>query len=164
MKQRKTLSALVGDEARKPVTTKLTELQTPKPTESQTTHPTPANAQTEALQPQKSVTPELTDSVTLVEPNQQTHKLTNSVSTEASLPKYLQLIRKEARLREDQVDALFMLARRLNRQKKGGERITENTLIRVAIDLLLAHSDQLTGTTEQELQDSITPNPNPTTQ
>jgi hypothetical protein len=47
-------------------------------------------------------------------------------------------VRKECRLRPDQLDALTALARRLNRERKGkGERITENTLIRWAVDLLL---------------------------
>src|SRR5207302_6968369 len=57
-------------------------------------------------------------------------------------PKYLRLVRKEARLSADQFDALTDLARRLNRRKpKGvGERITENTLIRVAVKILLARA------------------------
>ena len=47
-------------------------------------------------------------------------------------------MRKECRLRPDQLDALTALARRLNRERKGkGERITENTLIRWAVDLFL---------------------------
>ena len=54
--------------------------------------------------------------------------------------------------------ALTDLARRLNRRKpKGaGERITENTLIRVAVELLLAQADRLDGTTEDELLASLT--------
>jgi len=60
-------------------------------------------------------------------------------SEDVGVPKYLQLERKEVRLRLDQLDALTTLTRRLNRARKGkGERLTENTLIRVAIDLLLA--------------------------
>jgi hypothetical protein len=49
------------------------------------------------------------------------------------LPKYFRLVRKEDRLSEAQFDALTDLACRLARRKpKGaGERITENTLIRV---------------------------------
>ncbi len=70
---------------------------------------------------------------------------------------YSQLERKEARLREDQYANLTMHARRLNRAKgTGGERITENTLIRIAIDLLLANIDSLEGTTEDELTNSVT--------
>lgn len=72
-------------------------------------------------------------------------------------PRYLQMERKEARLRLDQADALAQLTRRLNRARRGtGERITDNTLLRVAIDLLLARSDQLVGLTEDELRESLT--------
>ncbi|WP_038059339.1 hypothetical protein [Thermus amyloliquefaciens] len=56
---------------------------------------------------------------------------------ERPTPKYLTYVRKECRLRPDQLDALTALARKLNRERKGGERITENTLIRWAVDLLL---------------------------
>lgn len=80
---------------------------------------------------------------------------------DGDLPRYLQLTRKEARIREDQADRLAGEVRRLNQARKhrsgpSGERITDNTLIRVAIDLLLARADNLTGTTEAELRDSVT--------
>ncbi len=76
----------------------------------------------------------------------------------AAVPKYLTLLRKEARLREDQTLALARLARQLNRQKrKRGERITENTLIRVAVDLLLSQEDQIKGATEEEIREAIKP-------
>jgi hypothetical protein len=70
------------------------------------------------------------------------------------VPKYLALERKEARLRGDQVDSLASLARRVNRQKpsRGGERITENTLIRVAVDWLLSQEDHVGGSTEEEIR------------
>lgn len=91
-----------------------------------------------------------------------TTKVSDSKSTEVSdsqtdeLPKYLKLVRKEARLREDQLDSLTSLTRSLNRKRKGsGERITENTLIRIAVDLLMNQSDELKGTTEQELRKSV---------
>ncbi len=72
-------------------------------------------------------------------------------------PRYLQMERKEARIRLDQADALAQLTRRLNRARSGGgERITDNTLIRVAVDVLLARSDRLAGTTETELRNSLT--------
>lgn len=71
-------------------------------------------------------------------------------------PRYLQLERKEARLRLDQVDALTQLTRRLNRARGGrGERITDNTIIRVAVDLLLAQSNRLAGVTEAALRESL---------
>ena len=71
-------------------------------------------------------------------------------------PKYLQLERKEVRLRLDQMDNLTAFTRRLNKARKGkGERLTENTLIRTAIDLLLENSSKLQGTTEDELRGSL---------
>lgn len=77
-------------------------------------------------------------------------------SEDVGVPKYLQLERKEVRLRLDQLDALTTLTRRLNRARKGkGERLTENTLIRVAIDLLLENTQQLQGITEDELMESL---------
>ncbi len=71
-----------------------------------------------------------------------------------ALPKYLSLERKEARLRSDQVDSLSALARRVNRQKAspGGERITENTLIRVAVDWILGQEAYIRGSSEEEIR------------
>lgn len=70
--------------------------------------------------------------------------------------RYDEYERKEARLRADQYGQLSNASRRLNRARKGsGERITENTLIRVAIDLLLNREDDLAGTTEAELRKSV---------
>lgn len=78
-------------------------------------------------------------------------------SQSSVLPKYQTLIRKEARLRGDQVDALSRLRRRLHRARTDRtERITDNTLVRVAVDLLLAHADTLHGDTEDELRNSVT--------
>lgn len=69
---------------------------------------------------------------------------------------YLTLERKEARLREGQIDELAAHARRLNKAKGApAPRITENTLIRVAVDLLLSRIDELQGTTEADLRRSI---------
>ncbi|NBD31970.1 MAG: hypothetical protein GVY17_03090 [Cyanobacteria bacterium] len=65
------------------------------------------------------------------------------------------MLRKEARLREDQFDNLTTLARTLNRRRNGGERITENTLIRLAVDLLLKEAEQLDGSTEEELREAL---------
>ena len=74
-----------------------------------------------------------------------------------ALPKYLALLRKEARLRGDQVDALASLARRMNRGKveRGGERITENTLIRVAVDWLLSRDEPVGASSEEEIRRSL---------
>jgi hypothetical protein len=55
------------------------------------------------------------------------------------------------------VDDLAQLRRALNRQRGStGERITENTLIRVAVDMLLGQAERLRGTTEDELRKSVT--------
>jgi len=77
--------------------------------------------------------------------------------TESQVPKWQRLERKELRLRADQLDELARIRRTLNRQRGGeGERITENTLIRVAVDMLLGHAGKLRGTTEDELRKSVT--------
>lgn len=72
-------------------------------------------------------------------------------------PRFADFERKEARLRQDQLDALDALARKIKRARKpgAGERITDNTLIRVAVDLLLARQDELSGSTEEELRTSV---------
>ena len=68
-----------------------------------------------------------------------------------------EFVRKEARFRPDQLAALTEHARALNRAKgPAGDRITENTLIRVAVDLLLAEPGRLHGRSEAELFDSVT--------
>lgn len=76
-------------------------------------------------------------------------------------PLYRRLARKEARLREDQYVALSRLVRILARRRtdRSGPRLTENTLIRIAIDLLLSRADRLIGNTESELRDSVLRNP-----
>jgi len=77
--------------------------------------------------------------------------------TESQVPKGRRLERKELRLRADQLDELARIRRTLNRQRGGeGERITENTLIRVAVDMLLGRAGKLRGTTEDELRKSVT--------
>lgn len=80
-----------------------------------------------------------------------------AIASSTTPPRYLQLERKELRIRLDQADDLARLTRRLNRARgRTGERITDNTLIRVAIDLLLTRSDLLAGATELELRASVT--------
>lgn len=76
---------------------------------------------------------------------------------ERRLAKFARLTRKDARVRRDQDAALTALAKALmQRRPAKSERITENTLIRVAIDLLLTHADELYGSTEDELRNSVT--------
>lgn len=126
-----------------------TEPQTYKVTNSVSTEETnlQSNEETE-LQINKQ-----SGSSSTKETKKQTNKLTESETNRQ--PKYLTLLRKETRLREDQFDDLTALARTLNRRRKGGERITENTLIRLAVDLLLKEADQLEGSTEEELREAL---------
>ena len=73
-------------------------------------------------------------------------------------PAYLRFVRKETRLREDQQNQLTVQARRLNRAKRSaGARITENSLIRVAVDLFLAQANRAVGDDEDAIRNSITP-------
>jgi len=66
------------------------------------------------------------------------------------------MVRIEGRLRPDQVEALARLRRHLAAQRtQRTERWTDNTLVRVAVDLLLAHADRLHGNTEDELRESV---------
>jgi hypothetical protein len=83
--------------------------------------------------------------------------LDEAVTPAPQVPKYLALQRKEARFRGDQVDALASLARRMNRGKaeRGGERITENTLIRVAVDWLLSREELIGASSEEEIRRSL---------
>lgn len=69
-----------------------------------------------------------------------------------SLPLYRRLTRKEARLREEQLRAVTELRRRLNLERsEGSEAFTDNSVIRVAVDLLLRVSEEVAGSNEQEL-------------
>lgn len=72
-------------------------------------------------------------------------------------PLFARLARKEVRVRDDQLMDLATVSKRLMRARAVRvERITDNTLIRVAIDLLLTHQADLSGSTEAELLDSVT--------
>ena len=74
----------------------------------------------------------------------------------APLPLYLELTRKEARFRQDQLNDLTTLTRQLNRRRASTvERITDNTLIRVAVDMMLKVADSLDGATEAELLQAV---------
>lgn len=71
-------------------------------------------------------------------------------------PAYLEFIRKESRLRADQLAALHTRTIQLNTRKNPDTpRITDNTLIRVAVDLLLARADELAGSDEAALRRSV---------
>lgn len=96
----------------------------------------------------ESRTSEVSDSLTPEAPD----------SRRSGDPKWTTLERKEARLRPDQIDDLAALRRRVRGRRKGRpEIITDNTLIRVAVDLLLAHAHRLHGDTEEDLLRSVLP-------
>jgi hypothetical protein len=129
-----------------------------------------------------AVRAEATASTTPVAPDPADHRVTESVGSEGTesgislesvstgsaesvslvdtdsvpIPRYLRLVRKEARLHEAQYDELTQLARELNRKKReAGEIITANTLLRVATELLLRRRSELQGNTEAELLTSL---------
>lgn len=69
---------------------------------------------------------------------------------------YTELIRKELRLHPGQSADLTILTVTIHNKKRGrGERITDNTLMRIALDLLLERKHELHGTTEDELRASV---------
>ena len=70
--------------------------------------------------------------------------------------RYMRFVVKQARLRDDQLSGLEAIVRQLNRRRvTRAERITSNTLIRVAVDLLLIHAERLSGDTEAQLLASL---------
>ena len=74
----------------------------------------------------------------------------------AATPRFEDFLRKEARFRDDQIENPGRHARRLQRLRTApGERITDNTLIRVAVDLLMTRVDELQGSNEAELRSSL---------
>lgn len=79
-----------------------------------------------------------------------------TVEEAAARPHYSLLVRKELRVFRDQAKDLKILTMTINDRKLSvGERITDNTLVRVAIDMLLERKDELSGTTERELRESL---------
>ena len=70
--------------------------------------------------------------------------------------KWITLEPKQTRQRKDQIRWVEIKRKELNTLRQGtGERLTDNTLIRVALDLLIHHGDELQGTTETELRSSL---------
>lgn len=67
------------------------------------------------------------------------------------------LERKETKLHPGQRDDLTVLVRRLNRLRRPGQgdRLTENTLIRIGAAWVLEQAGQLAGVTEDELRASV---------
>lgn len=108
-------------------------------------------------------TSEVSESDSSELPKSETSGVPESKSSEVSdsdmsdVPKFQALERKDTRLRPDQVEELRRLAKRLSQARTDrSERITENTLIRVALDMLFARSEALRGNNEAELRQSGT--------
>lgn len=77
-------------------------------------------------------------------------------AAQTSEPSYLHFVRKDTRLREDQLERLTKESRRLNRAKRNpGIRITDNTLIRIAVELLLARVENASGDDEPAILRSL---------
>lgn len=71
-------------------------------------------------------------------------------------PRYQTFERFGARLRAEQLTALTELRRRLAASRTDKtERITDNTLLRLAVDLLLHHADRIRGDTEEQMRRSL---------
>lgn len=137
---RQSLGALLGN----------VEDKTPTPTPTPEAAPEPQQAETEALAAAATTEPART--VPSVKPRAPRSKQT----AEPELPAYLRLVRKETRLREDQQNQLTLHARKLNRAKAAGTaRITDNSLIRVAVDLLLSRIEKASGDDERAILESL---------
>jgi hypothetical protein len=121
----------------------------------------PAEAQTPVQQTTEVQTTEVQSTEAVRPPGRQRRPQPTASQARAQagvpeLPKYLRLERKELLIWPDQITNLSILARVLNRNRGGaGERITQNTLIRVAVALLLSRTGDLAGTTEEELRRSV---------
>lgn len=75
---------------------------------------------------------------------------------ESDVPKWLTFEPKPTRQRRDQLDWIEAKRKELNSLRgRAGERLTDNTLIRVAVDLLIVNGDRLQGATEAELRASL---------
>jgi hypothetical protein len=97
------------------------------------------------------VTPRLENALVRPSSTREGQKVNGSVVS--SHTHYTDLVRKELRLHADQADELTVLASKVQRaRREKGERITDNTLIRVAVDLLLERQKELVGSTEDELR------------
>jgi hypothetical protein len=76
--------------------------------------------------------------------------------SEAAATARTQLSPKYVQLRGDQQIELDVVARELQAARTHkGERITANTVIRVAVDVILAHRQRLVGDTEKELRTNL---------
>lgn len=96
---------------------------------------------------------------------QQSSPATSAPATPISPVDEDDLVRKEVRIRPDQVTRLATLRRRINKTRTAAEKgldpgekspsMTDRILARVALDYLLEHEDDLQGWTEQDLLTSL---------
>ncbi|MGK3708648.1 hypothetical protein [Arthrobacter sp. IK3] len=122
------------------------------PVQPETPEPAPAVPATEAAAPAAVPAPAQAP----VSAVQEQPAPAADLSVPSGRPHYTQLVRKELRVFEDQAVDLKLLTMSLNNRRSGsGERITDNTLVRVAIDLLLQRKDQLAGASEAALRESL---------
>lgn len=126
----------------------------------------PSTEQAVAPVPAADPAPELNGGVkpeiTATQETAITHSSSTQTAEKAERPivsshtHYTELVRKELRLHADQADELTVLATKVQRaRREKGERITDNTLIRVAVDLLLKRQNELVGSTEDELRTAL---------
>lgn len=115
--------------------------------------PTPSSSPTP---PAAAPEPASTAVAPVAVPKERAPRPARPTPAEPSEAGYLDFVRKDTRLREDQLEALTVQARRLNRAKRNtGVRITENTLIRLGIDLLLTRIERAKGDDEAALLRSL---------
>jgi len=89
-------------------------------------------------------------------PKQSTPQVATAPVAGPDVPKWLTFEPKPTRQRRDQLDWLEAKRKELNAIRgRTGERLTDNTLIRVAVDLLMVNGDRLQGATEAELRASL---------
>ncbi|MFJ5851252.1 hypothetical protein [Streptomyces sp. NPDC092903] len=113
---------------------------------------------TRSAEQPKRPTPEVPDSRSTEVTESVTPEVPDSRTPAPDGPRWAALERKETRLRADQVQDLAALRRRVSAQRtKRSEIITDNTLIRIAVDLLLDQGERLAGDTEAELLRSARP-------
>lgn len=86
-------------------------------------------------------------------------------SAPSATPAYDDLVRKEARLRPEQIDAISRLRRRLNADRTAAEKplptgqrnasIQDHVITRAAITFLLENADAIDGWTEEDVLESL---------
>jgi len=144
----------INDSSAVPATT---DEPTVPPTVKETAEPGPAAPEVTALPAAPTSAPAVRPAERAARPRMASPVRSIKAAPEPPpLPLYLELTRKEARFRQDQLNDLTTLTRQLNRRRAStGERITDNTLIRVAVDMMLKVADSLDGVTEADLLQAV---------